>query len=75
MWTSHPNLLERIRVWWSIEVEGTTMFRVSRKLSNVKRMVKAWNKSDLATFYLSKRISLLISLQSRPPFRRMGMIS
>ena len=46
MWTSHPNLLDKVKSWWGIEVEGTTMFRVARKLSNVKRKIKVWNKMD-----------------------------
>ena len=43
-------------------MEGTTMYRVARKLNNVKRMVKAWKKlgfghifSDKA--YLSVKLS------------------
>ena len=35
-------------------MEGTAMFRVARKLNNVKRMVKAWNKSDFGHIFSIK---------------------
>ncbi len=32
------------------------MYRVARKLSNVKRMVKAWNKSDFGHIFFEKEV-------------------
>ncbi len=55
MWTSHPDLLDNIKKWWGIEVEGSAMFRVTRKLSNVKRMIKIWNKSDFGHIFHEKK--------------------
>ena len=54
MWTSHPNLLEKVKLWWGMDVEGTTMFRVARKLRNVKRMIKVWNKTDFGHIFQEK---------------------
>lgn len=53
MWTSHPDLLDRVKLWWDLDVEGMTMFRVSRKLSNVKR-IKFWNKTDFGHIFHEK---------------------
>ena len=55
MWTSHPDLLDNIKKWWGIEVEGSAMFRVTRKLSNVKRMIKIWNKSGFGHIFHEKK--------------------
>ena len=65
MWTTHPNLFKKVNHWWGMEVEGTAMFRVSRKLSNVKRMVKVWNKTDFGHIFLEKEdlSQKLISIQ------------
>ena len=43
-------------------MEGTAMFRVAKKLNNVKRMVKAWNKSDFEhIFSLKEDLSVNLS--------------
>ena len=66
MWTSHPDLLGKVNLWWGIHVEGTAMFRVARKLSSVKRMVKVWNKSNFGHIFLEKDdlSDKLISIQA-----------
>ena len=63
MWTSHPDLFDKVKSWWEIDVEGTTMFRVTRKLSNVKRKIKVWNKSDFGHIFKEKE-DLSIKLSS-----------
>lgn len=54
MWISHPDLLNRISNWWSMEGEGTAMFRVTKKLSNMKWMIKIWNKMDFGHIFQEK---------------------
>ena len=44
-------------------MEGIAMYRVARKLNNVKRMVKAWNKSDFGHIFSNKE-DLSIKLSS-----------
>ena len=63
MWTSHPGLVEKVKSWWAIEVEGSTMFRVTRKLSNVKRKIKVWNKIDFGHIFKEKE-NLSVNLSS-----------
>ena len=64
MWTSHPDLLDKVKLWWGIDVEGATN-RVARKLSNVKRMIKVWNKMDFGHIFHDKEdlTIKLISIQ------------
>ena len=40
--------------WWSIDIEGTTLFRVASKLKNVKREVKIWNKNCFGNIFENK---------------------
>ncbi len=56
MWTSHLDLLDKVKFWWSLEVEGSAMFRVARKLSNVKRIVKIWNKTNFGNIFHEKNV-------------------
>ena len=63
MWTSHPNLLDKVKFWWGIDVEGIAMFRVARKLRNVKRKIKVWNKIDFGHIFHEKE-DLLVKLSS-----------
>ncbi len=51
MWLSHPALEGNISHWWSIEVEGTAMYRVSQKLKNVKRNIKSWNRTNFGHIF------------------------
>ncbi|XP_057873436.2 uncharacterized protein LOC131079489 [Cryptomeria japonica] len=36
MWLSHPSLLNCVNEWWNVQVEGTDMFRIAKKLRIVK---------------------------------------
>lgn len=36
MWSVHPILYEKIKEWWGIEVDGTSMYRVAKKLRFIK---------------------------------------
>lgn len=63
MWLKHLDLKERIREWWGIRVQGTAMFRFSRKLNWVKRQVKIWNKEIFGNIFEDK--TALLSELSR----------
>ena len=54
MWTSHLDLLDKVKLWWGVDVGGIAIFRVSRKLSNIKRMVKVWNKIEFGHIFHEK---------------------
>ena len=70
MWTSHPGISLFILEWWNIHIEGTTMFRVAKKLENIKLNFKKWNKLDFVTFSNSKLRSQRTSVLFRVLFRR-----
>lgn len=40
MWTSHPNLEKSIANWWNLDVNGTAMYKVAKKLKNIKTNIK-----------------------------------
>lgn len=54
MWTYHPDLKNMVHDWWNIQVDGTTMYRVAKKLSNVKNNVRKWNQSSFGHIFLEK---------------------
>ena len=54
MWTSHPDLQNKICYWWGVEVEGIAMFSVAKKLTNVKQMIKVQNKIDFGHIFQDK---------------------
>ena len=59
-------------------MEGTAMFRVSRKLSNVKRMVKVWNKMDFGHIFhekeeFSKKLSSIQDIIQQEGYDELNM--
>lgn len=54
MWLDHPNLEKAIEKWWSIEVKGTAMYRIAKKLRNVKDNIKNWNKEVFSDLFATK---------------------
>lgn len=40
MWQKHPDLRERIRDWWGVQVQGCAMYRFSNKLNWIKQQIK-----------------------------------
>ena len=55
MWILHPSLENLIKEWWSVKVEGTAMFKVAKKLRNVKDNMKRWNRETFGNIFESKR--------------------
>lgn len=44
MWMDHPKFKANIKEWWEFKVRGTAMYRLSQKISEVKRRIKKQNK-------------------------------
>lgn len=44
MWEQHESFKNNLLEWWNIVVKGTTMYRVSQKLKNIKKELKNWNR-------------------------------
>jgi hypothetical protein len=51
MWLSHPALPKLISSWWDIPISGTAMFRMVKKLQNVKSNIRIWNKDDFGHIF------------------------
>jgi len=47
MWMDHPTFKDNLQEWWKYEFRGIAMYRLSQKLSEVKRRVKKWNKNTI----------------------------
>ncbi|XP_057856257.1 uncharacterized protein LOC131065688 [Cryptomeria japonica] len=45
---------EVIEKWWSIDVKGTSMNRIAKKLRNVKDTIKKWNKEVFKDLFAAK---------------------
>ena len=43
LWANHPAFLDMVKDAWNIDVFGTPMYRVTRKLRSVKTHLKAFN--------------------------------
>lgn len=54
MWISHPALKEEIRKWWNIRIQGTAMFRIAKKLREVKYNFKKWKKESFGNIFRIK---------------------
>lgn len=54
MWTLSLGLYANIKQWWSIDVDGTTMFRATKKLASVKTNILKWNKSSCGHIFQSR---------------------
>lgn len=45
MWLSHPNLKNKLKEWWTIDIQDTKMFQISTKLKDINFKLKEWNKT------------------------------
>ncbi|XP_057828258.1 uncharacterized protein LOC131039491 [Cryptomeria japonica] len=43
-----------VKEWWSVQIDGTSIFRIAKKLRFVKEMVKKWNKEIFVDIFLQK---------------------
>ncbi|XP_057862710.1 uncharacterized protein LOC131071027 [Cryptomeria japonica] len=54
MWLDHPNLERAIDKWWTIDVKGSMMYRMVKKLRYLKDNIKKWNKEFLGDLFVAK---------------------
>lgn len=54
MWLTHPSLLNYVKEWWNVQVEGTAMFHIAKKLRIVKDKVRKWIKETFGDIFLMK---------------------
>lgn len=54
MWLDHPNLEKVIEMWWFIDFKGTAMYRMAKKLRNVKDNIKKWKKEVFRDLFATK---------------------
>ena len=40
MWLQHPQFESKLVEWWSIDIDGMALYRISSKIKNAKREVK-----------------------------------
>eukprot|EP00253_Pinus_taeda_P026765 PITA_26765 len=57
-WLDHPNFLEMVKKWWSepLEVRGSKMFNLQKKLKATKEKIKVWNKTVFGNIFQEKAI-------------------
>eukprot|EP00253_Pinus_taeda_P012046 PITA_12046 len=57
-WLDHPNFLEMVKKWWSepLEVRGSKMFNLQKKLKATKEKLKDWNKTVFGNIFQEKAI-------------------
>lgn len=65
MWIKHLDLERRISDWWNINIEGTAMFKVPKKIINIEDKIKHWNKDVFGDIFqqLNKMKSHLAAIQ------------
>eukprot|EP00253_Pinus_taeda_P025821 PITA_25821 len=61
---SHPDFISNIGKWWAedLQIQGTRMFMLHKKLKHIKMRLKEWNKKDFGNIFVEK-ISVEIKMQ------------
>lgn len=54
MWLSHPSLYSSIKSWWYVEIDGTALFCIAKKLKVAKEKDRKWNKETFVDIYMIK---------------------
>lgn len=54
MWMSHEEFKDMITDWWKIKIEGTTMYKLAKKLDELKRNIKIWNMKIFKNVHFRK---------------------
>eukprot|EP00253_Pinus_taeda_P036567 PITA_36567 len=58
IWLSHPNFNNNITIWWAedLEIQGTRMFLLQKRLKHIKLRLKEWNKKEYGNIFEAKKI-------------------
>lgn len=56
IWLSHPDFISNIEKWWSkyLQVQGSKMFLLHKRLKLIKVRLKEWNKQDFRNIFANK---------------------
>eukprot|EP00253_Pinus_taeda_P023924 PITA_23924 len=57
IWLSHPDFINNIEKWWSedLQVQGSKMFLLHKRLKHIKIKLKEWNKKDFGNIFVNKK--------------------
>ena len=58
IWLSHPNFISNIEKWWAedLQIQGTKMFLLHKRLQHIKLRLKVWNKKDFGNIFMNKNL-------------------
>ena len=58
IWLTHPDFINNIEKWWKedMEVQGTKMFLLHKRLKHIKIRLKEWNKNEFGNIFEAKRV-------------------
>ena len=57
IWLSHPDFSNNIAIWWAEElnIQGTSMFLLQKRLKHIKNRLKEWNKKEFGNIFEGKK--------------------
>eukprot|EP00253_Pinus_taeda_P030879 PITA_30879 len=57
IWLSHPDFINNIEKWWAedLQIQGTRMFMLHKRLKHTKMRLKEWNKKDFGNIFVEKK--------------------
>lgn len=56
IWMTHQDFKIKLKEWWNTRFKGTTMFRLVKKLDEVKKNLNIWNKKIFENVHCRKSI-------------------
>jgi len=53
IWLTHPDFISNIEKWWikDMEIQGTKMFLLHKRLKYIKLRLKDWNKNEFGNIF------------------------
>eukprot|EP00253_Pinus_taeda_P013184 PITA_13184 len=57
IWLSHPDFYNNIAIWWieDLEIQGTRIFLLQKRLKHIKLRLKEWNKKEYGNIFEEKK--------------------
>lgn len=57
-WLNHPNFIHLVEKWWHepLDIKGTNMYKLERKLRYIKNKIKEWNVTEFGNIFKEKTI-------------------
>ena len=72
MWLQHPQFESKLVEWWSIDIDGMTLYRIASKLKNVKREAKTQNKNSFGNIFENKSVIKEEILKTQDKIQKVG---